>query len=140
MCYSLYLSTNSDANLAQYNSELIRFGPLGERDYAYADLLAYPNRWYVGSKSVCSCAFRHAEETLGFGAPEDWFEEEDDDIAATKELYTVIKTLMSSGHKVDCVDTWEGVCPTQINFLEIQLADVPADAFRLFENYRFTFQ
>ena len=74
MCYSLYLSTSSSEDLAGHNSELLRLARLDGTEPEGADLLRNQERWYVGSKSGCSCTFRHLFSVeLGFGEPVDWF-------------------------------------------------------------------
>jgi hypothetical protein len=77
---------------------------------------------------------------LGFGAPEDWYPEEQVDLDATQQLYDVILTLLASGHRVDCIDVWQNPEPKYIKTLPVSLETVPREAFRLFENYRFIFE
>lgn len=139
MCYVVYISTTSDDDLRVYNSELLRFAPLdASNGHPCTALLENPNRWYVGSKSHCSCTFRHLVETeLGFGEPEDWFPEEPDDIEATKQLYAVLRQLVASGHRLDCADVWYDATPDAIKTIDVSIGDVPVTAFRLFENCRF---
>jgi hypothetical protein len=139
MCYGTYISTDSPDDLTLRNSELIRFERVSNLN---ADpctrLLDFPNKWYVGSKSICSCTFRHLYSVeLGFGEPEEWFPEEQDNINATKELYEALKSMLSSGHHIDLMDRWEGAQPEDITTLDVALADVPEKAFRLFENHKF---
>jgi hypothetical protein len=86
MCYAVYISTDSTEDLSKRNSELVRFEKVTDPN---ADpctrLLDLPNQWYVGSKTGCSCTFRHLMSVkLGFGEPEDWYPEEQDDVDATK--------------------------------------------------------
>jgi hypothetical protein len=38
-----------------------------------------------------------------------------------------------------CVDAWTGARPEDIVELEVSLDDVPAEAFRMFENHKFGF-
>lgn len=62
-------------------------------------LLAFTNRWYVGSTSGCSCTFRHLVSTeLGFGETVDWYSEEKAEIEATRELRETISSLLLHGH------------------------------------------
>lgn len=143
MCYSVYLSTDSDEDLSLRNSELVRFKCLDDPNDKDAQdpclsLLDYPHRWYVGSKAECSCTFRHLYSIeLGFSEPVDWYEEEQDQIDATKELYVVLAAILSSGHHCDLVDRWEGAEPDSIKILDVSVTDVSHDAFRLFENHKF---
>ncbi len=142
MCYAVYLSTNSCAELNCYNTDLVKFESInGSSEDTVTKLLEFTHKWYVGSKSGCSCTFRHlASIELGFGKPEDWYHEEQDELEATQQLYQVIAALLSSGHEVDCIDRWEGAKPENIGVLEVSLDEVSEETFRLFENYRFTFR
>ena len=69
MCYNLYLSTDNQKKLSEYNTELVKFRRIGKSDKScFTTLLKNSNKWYVGSKSGCSCTFRHlASIELGFG-------------------------------------------------------------------------
>lgn len=144
MCNIVYLSTDSPDDLTAHNHDLIRFDkhydhPADER---VLPLLTLPYRWYVGSKSECSCTFRHWLTVNGspsFGAPEDWYPEDEDEIEATKMLYRIIERLLSAGHSVECIDSWDGEDLDAIQDLDVCLGDVPIDAFRLFEGHRFRF-
>ncbi len=147
MCYSLYLSTDGPENLGIRSTDLVRFQKAETYEYKdekIIELLDYPNRWFVGSQSGCSCTFRHLNAVeLGFGRPEDCdegFEEEQVDLDATQQLYDIIVSLLSSGHRVDCIDMWEGAQPEHIKALPISLDAVPRAAFGLFENHKFIFE
>jgi hypothetical protein len=74
---------------------------------------------------------------LGFREPEDWYEEGSDELKATAKLYSEISALLSSGHKVDLIDRWEGAEPDDLKTLEVSLDEVSRRSFRLFENYKF---
>src|SRR5262245_52387690 len=139
MCYEVYLSTDSQEDLAARNSELIRFKRVTDSNTDPGmRLLDFPNPWYVGSKSQCSCTFRHLYSVeLGFGEPVDWYPEEQDEIEATRELYATLTSLLSSGYQVDLLDQWNGAQPANITTLNISLSDVSEKAFRLFENHKF---
>ncbi len=142
MCYSVYLSTDSPEDLSRRNSTLVRFEKL---DSSLADpctiLLDHPNRWYVGSKSECGCTFRHLMSTeLGFSEPEDWLEEEQDSVDATRELFSTLSFLLSTGHQVDLIDRWQGAQPEDIIIRKVLLEEVSAVTFRLFENHKFIFE
>ena len=139
MCYAVYISTDSPKNLAEHNSELVRFKKItvSDSDPCIA-LLDFPNKWYVGSLSVCSCTFRHLmAPELGFGEPEDWYEEEQDELDATRELYRILSDILCSGHQLDLVDRWEGTQPEGITTLDVSLDDVSERAFRMFVDHRF---
>ena len=140
MCYALYLSTTSKEDLAELNSDMVRFERLSDDEGRVSDLM-YPQKWYVGSKSGCSCNFRHISSVeLGFGEPLDWYPEEEDDIRATAELYRVIVRLISEGNDVDALDLWEGMEQGEIKSLDVNLRTVPEKNFRFFENHQFVFE
>ena len=141
MCYSVYISTDFEGDLSRHNSALIGF----EKDFTNSkpealDLLKYQHRWFVGSKAGCSCTFRHLLSVeLGFGEPVEWYAEEPEEIEATKMFYDVVKSLISSGSKVDCIDIWEGTKKDRIKRLAVDLPSISRDAFRFFENHHFVF-
>ncbi len=74
---------------------------------------------------------------LGFSEPVDWYEEEQDELDATRELYSTLINLLSSGYQVDLVDLWQGAQPKDIIILEVSLDEVSETAFRMFENHKF---
>ena len=139
MCYALILSTTSNEDLTQFNREDIRFSQQVP-DRLPANLLLYPNKWYVGSRTGCSCSFRHLyEPDLGFGIPEAWFPEEEVDIEATKMFVRIVRALLAKGERVDCIDTWEGNGEGPFSQLSLNLSQIRDEEFRLFENHRFDF-
>jgi len=141
MCYSVYLSTTCPDDLSLRNSELVRFERASDpASDPCTGLLGFPHQWYVGSKSHCSCTFRHlASPELGFFDPVDWIEEGQDDIDATRELYLVLFSLFADGYQVDIIDRWEGVLPEDVKTLDVLLNAISQSAFVLFENHRFRF-
>ena len=141
MCYALILSTTSDEDLSLMNTDMIRFGqPVADRYPMNA--LSYPNKWYVGSRTECSCSFRHiVEPEQDFGIPEEWFPEEASNIEATLTLIGLVRSLIAKGEHVDCVDYWEGDIdkhqfPVSIT---VDLSRIRDEEFRLFENHHFDF-
>ncbi len=139
MCYSVYISTNSDEDLGNRNSELVRFEKIADSNtQPCTGLLGFKNKWFVGSKSGCSCTFRHLYSIeAGFGEPEDWCKEEQDDIDATKELYRALAFLLSDGYEVELLDCWWGTKPEKIITIDVSLDDVSESAFKMFENHKF---
>ncbi len=145
MRYMTVLSTTSDADLAVGNNETVQFSRElpGVPEETY---LRFKNKWYVGSKSGCSCEFRHlyvGSVELGFGPPEAWFPEAPSEIEATRQVIRSIRALVESGEKVDCVDAWaqgqESADPLAGD-IEVDLTQVSDEAFRFFESHRFTFR
>jgi hypothetical protein len=139
VCYSLYISTDSPEDLSGRNSELIRFEKITDSNgNPCVTLLDFPNQWYIGSISGCSCEFRHLVDTaLGFSDPVDWYEEQQEDLDATAQLYSILADILSAGAYVDIIDVWQGARPEDIRVLEVSFADVSKSAFRLFENHKF---
>lgn len=141
MCYSLYISTDSTEDLRSRNTDFVTFQKAEDYEFKAPEILKileFPHKWFVGSKSGCSCTFRHLFSTdLGFGPPEDWYEEEKDAVDATGELYDVLAEILSLGHRIDCIDMWAGADERDIRVLQVSLDSVARDAFRLFENHRF---
>jgi len=140
MCYSLYLSTSSPEDLTKHNSELVRFRRPEPADEKWTGLLQHEHKWFVGSKSQCSCTFRHfTSPDLGFTEPQDWAPEDKDNIEATAELYRVIHGLASAGERVDCLDVWFDARPDAIEEMVVKLDAVSEKQFLLFENYHLLF-
>ena len=139
MCYSVYISTESAEELSLHNSDLVRFERLdADAGSPYAKLLSFPNKWYVGSKSQCSCTFRHLHSVeLGFGDPVDWYPEDREEVAATALLYDTLTKMVGAGYRVDLIDIWEGAEADQVATVDVSLKEVPPAAFRLFENRKF---
>ncbi len=144
MCYMTVLSTTTDTDLTVHNNELVRFTAslpgIPEERY-----LAHTFKWFIGSKSGCSCALRHlcvASVELGFGEPEDWFTEEAGDIDATKQIAATIRSLVNNGAQVDCIDTWahgQQDADPLAGELTVKLSEVSDTEFRFFEMHRFAF-
>jgi hypothetical protein len=141
MCYGVYISTDYPADLAKRNSERVRFARVTDPNSdPCTAVLEFPHRWYVGSKSGCSCTFRHLHPSsaeLGFAEPVGWFPEEQDEIDATQELYRTLRDILSSGYQLDLVDRWEGSQPADITVLEVSLEEISEREFRMIENHKF---
>lgn len=140
MCYVLYLATDCPEDLAARSSQLVRFERAGDEGLPSIGILTQPHRWFVGSKSGCSCTFRHLYRDsvdLGFGAPEDWYPEEQDALDATRELYEIVKGIVERGHEVELLDCWHGDEDKVAVTLDVSLGEVSAGQFRLFEGYLF---
>ena len=139
MCYSIYLSTDSDQDLSAEDSDLVRYQKETVPE-PYHSLLKNPHHWYVGSVSGCSCAFRHLYSTeLGFSEPADWYVEDEEAISATLMLIKIIRQLINQGYKVDCIDTWYGARREDITELIVNLDHIADEQFRFFENHHFVF-
>jgi hypothetical protein len=67
----------------------------------------------------------------------DWYPEEQDELNATRELYTTLTSLLSAGYHVDLLDQWTGSQSVDIKVLDVSLGEVSEAAFRLFENHKF---
>src|SRR6266511_2601748 len=139
MCYELILSTTSSANLSQFNSEEIGFDK-NIPDRLPLNHLLYANKWYVGSRTGCSCSFRHLYgHDFDFDSPEDWFPEEKSDIEATLTFIRLVRSLILKGEKVDCIDVWEGNHADHSHLMFLYLSHFRYEDFRFFENHNFDF-
>lgn len=139
MCYEVYISTDYPVNLAERSSTLVRFEKIIDPEKLKSiEILDFPNKWYVGSLSGCSCTFRHLMSVeLGFMEPVDWFEEEQDNIDATRELYKTLSFILSSGYRLDLLDRWYEDKPEVIKTIDVSLDEVSETTFRLFEKHKF---
>jgi hypothetical protein len=139
MCCAVYISTDSPEDLAARNSDLVRFERMQDpASDPWASLLDFRNRWYVGSKSGCSCTSRHLYSVeLGIGEPESRYEGEQEEIEAALEIYAALVDLLDSRHQVDLVDPWEGAKPEHVITIDASLDEVSKRAFRMFENHKF---
>ena len=141
MCYELILSTTSDEDLSRFNDDGLRFDNSHPERQSFAHLI-YPNKWYIGSRTGCSCSFRHLyEPEHGFGVPEDWAPETPADIEATLKFIKLVRSLIGKGERVDCVDLWAGsdTVPRSPHSLTVDLRNIRDEEFRFFENYHFDF-
>ena len=130
MCYSLYLSTTSKEDLTKYNSDLVRLERAKPEDED-ARALLHSEKWYVGSKSGCSCTFRHLTSTeLGFGEPVEWAPEEQDEILATTELYRVIRRIIFEGYSVDLLNLWVGMEREAVTVMDVDLKAIPDSSLK----------
>jgi len=144
MCYMTLLSTSSSADLSAGNNDFVRFSRTmpGVPEERY---LAHGFKWFIGSRSGCSCELRHLHSSsgeLGFGEPQDWFPEGVSDIDATRQVAGTIRALIASGAQVDCVDAWAGdekIDAALAGDVVVDLSVVSDAQFRFFEMHRFTF-
>ena len=139
MCYFLYISTDCDHDLSTHNNDLIKLEKVVGKDKELPiEILSHPNIWYVGSANGCSCGFRHLmHPDLGFSEPVDWYEENEKDIEATKQLYDILSKLLRQGQMVEVVDKWTHIESKDINTMNVSFSKVKRDEFRLIENYKY---
>lgn len=145
MCNLIVLSTTSDRDLTECNTGDLVFDRHlpGMQEEQH---LQYKNRWYVGSSQGCSCGFRHLLSenfpSLGFDVPQDWFTESQEDIEATLKWIKVVRAIVASGDRVDCIDIWEHSeeIPAELaGRVDVAFSSVPDEAFRFVENYHHEF-
>ena len=140
MCCQLYLSTSSPEDLTRFNSELVHFERIGAADDQRLAILENPEKWFIGSKSKCSCTFRHfVSADAGFDEPQDWCPEDEDNVRATAELYGVIRSLLDAGERVDSLDLWYDATGEEIKTMVVNFGAVPGKKFFFLENYHFVF-
>jgi hypothetical protein len=139
VCYSIFLSTDSSRDLSAENSELLEF-KLEAIKEPFRSILQHEHQWYVGSKSRCSCTFRHLYSTeLGFSEPVDWYPEDEDEIEATLYFIKILRQLVDQSYKVDCVNIWNDMIGDKFNQAIVNLEIVSDEQFRFFENFHFIF-
>ena len=140
MCYSLILSTTSDRDLTVSNNQAVIFSRCLP-EIPQVSELKHAHKWLVGSRSGCSCSFRHLYSVdLGFSEPVDWYVEDQEDIDATLQVIAIIRELVANGESVDCIDAW-GDPPGLVHATEltVDLKRVSDRQFRFFENHHFVF-
>lgn len=71
-----------------------------------------------------------------FDPPQDWSPEDDDDVAATRLVYDVIRQLVEEGEEVEVACHWTSDAPVFIAE-RVRLSEVSRDAFRFWDGYRF---
>jgi hypothetical protein len=140
----VYISTDCADDLAAQTSDGVRFAKLSQESRPPCPrILKYQHKWFVGSKSGCSCAFRRlCRESLelGFGPKQDWYPEGEQEIDATKRLYNILKDIVQRGFQVELLNCWYGEEDSDAVKLHVSLSRIPADHFRLFEGYLFIFE
>jgi len=143
MCYVLLLSTDSNTDLSRSDEALISFARELPAQ-AESSSLEFAHVWFVGSRSGCSCGFRHLYKDsveLGFGEPVAWYPEEPEDIEATVRFIALVRTLVARGARVDCIDLWNhnGAPARVVETIRIPVMEMNDRAFRFFEGRRFVF-
>jgi hypothetical protein len=141
MCYMVYMSTDCADDLRPLTTDLVRFEKPSKETYSRSPrVLDHQHNWFVGSKSGCSCTFRHLSkgaEQLGFDEPQDWFPEESDGIDATQQLYDVLKSIVERGFHVSLLDCWSGDEDSEATTMEVSLSGIPCKRFRMMEGRLF---
>lgn len=138
MCHLTYLGTDSPEDLTSFNTagfHLAKAAPTPD----ISEALSYPYIWLASEKpECCSCIFRTAMGLTEFGIPEDWLEEEQESLDASKKFYRVIAHLLAQGAKVESITCWEDQ-EGAFNNLLVDLSAVAEDEFRFFSGYRFDY-
>src|SRR5690242_15091244 len=110
MCYVLTISTTSDEDLRLRSNTHYQIEPVGSDPEAALSLHLHENRWCItGPFGGCSCSFRHLAEgstAFDFASPENWMEEDPEDLEATKSVYDMLTGILASGHQLDLIDVW----------------------------------
>jgi hypothetical protein len=133
------MSTTSDADLEGSDGAHYRLRAVSADEQEPAiEPLAYPFRWFVECRfGGCSCHFRNFLEgnPPEFWEPQDWFEEDPDDVEATRAFYDLLSQLVREGHRVDIATAWSG--DEVRHALEVSLSKVSRADFRFMDAYRF---
>jgi hypothetical protein len=142
MCHTIFISTDSDRDLAALPSDQFLFErPSLDQVESVRTTLAHPNLWYLSSKyGGCSCHYRHLLResiSLGFAKPEAWFPEDEGDIESTKAVYDVLFQLVQAGNAVDIVSLWNAELPNEIHRVAVHLHEVNRNEFRFWQGCLF---
>ncbi len=139
MCYSIYLSTESPTDLQALELEYARFEP---NPVVPFPILQYAKQWFLTREfGDCSCHFRClSTDEPCFGPSEDWFEADEDDVAATRQVFEVIRGIVEGGYGLDLMCIWEGTDIGSIRRREVKMNEVNETTFWFFENYYFSFR
>ncbi|HMS54968.1 MAG TPA: hypothetical protein PKA27_06170 [Fimbriimonadaceae bacterium] len=100
--------------------------------------LSFPNRWFLECRyGGCSCHFRNwdRQNPPEFWEPQDWFEEDPEDVEATQAFYDLVVRLVGEGEKIDIVTVWTG--EDVLHERTISLVEVSKAAFRFMDGFRF---
>lgn len=140
MCNLIYISTDSDQDLASLGSNQFKYERMsGEELAKIGPLLSYPNKWFLECQyGGCSCHFRHLLDgsDFDFGPVADWLPEDEDDVESTAAVYDSLAVLVNAGARVDILDTYEGE-PVFKRDVEVRLSEVKRNDFRFWEACRF---
>lgn len=142
MCYSVTFSTTSTEDFAVHGPfYYIDALPSNAREF---DVLAYPHRWYLGSRyGGCSCYFWHEDPynyMPDFTPPEPWMGEQDpEDVEATTAFFNLVARVVGGGHRIDVVDVSDDMMPQYVERLEVSLGNVPQQMLRFYNGWRLDF-
>lgn len=140
MCNLIYISTDSERDLGAIDSILFKLRkPTAEDTVSVEGYFRYPNTWYLESQyGGCSCHFRQlmSGSDFWFGPPEDWYEEDDDDVEATAAVYDVFTDLITSGSRVAVLISWN-LETDEFKDVEVRLSEVDRSSFRFWVGCRF---
>jgi hypothetical protein len=77
-----------------------------------------------------------------FGPPEDWCEEDEDDVEATREVFELVRSVIASGYGLDSLCVWEQEATKlgQIRRFDVSINQIEGSTFRFFENSYFAFR
>jgi|SRR5579862_5611277 len=138
MCHVIFMSTTSTQDFSGVDGEHFLLERLAEVETEpAARVLGYPNRWFLaGRYGGCSCHFRHflRENPPEFWEPQEWFEEDAEDVDATRAFYDLMVGLVNSGHDLDLGIAWEGEVASRT--MEVSLREVSREAFRFLDGSR----
>lgn len=137
MCYSIYFSSTA-SDLACHQPGSFSVLPL-ESDVVVP--LRFANRYFLSCRfGGCSCHFRHAHEELGFGLPEDWFQEDEANFAPTAAFYQFLRGVLDAGYPVDLIDVWSDTDPVALETRRVRMSEVSEQEFRFLEGAHLIFE
>lgn len=144
MCHLIFFSTDCEDDLLDTPQDNYRIERPPQKVVEELEpLLAHKNTWYMGCRyGGCSCHFRNLlkeSASLGFGEPEEWFKEEEDDFGPTIAAFEFFEDLIKRGHKVDVHDVWADEIPAKAKTVKVSVSKLPPSHFRFIQNLRFEF-
>lgn len=141
MCDFIVISTDSPEDLSKLDHDTACFS----KDTGYEtplELLKYPNRYRLFVKAYpCGCFFRMVDPNFGMIEPQDWSDEDDDELYNTYFAYDTIKRLLSEGYQVDCISIWTSQTEEDsvVDYGTVNLNKISRDEFAFLFQHYFTY-
>ena len=147
MCNIIFISTNQWFDLSQFNCEDISFTQSLPEYVPEIHQMKFKYGWYIAGYpniEACSCYFRIRPLDLGFNVPEDWYEEDEQSIQATKIAYDIFESLIQKNISFEIIVSWaQGSVNTDFNTIhdvELDFTKIKRDEFCFIENSRMLFK
>lgn len=139
MCDYIVISTDSPENLELLAHHSAYFSKDMHHLEPALSMLKHEHKYRLYEKvSRCGCGFRTLDPNLGFIEPQDWLEEDKEELENTYFAYDNIKRLLQQGFEVDCIAIWTTQQPDDniYDYNKINLNEITRDKFAfLFLSY-----